>query len=173
MVEVATETIEIGGRQIETLHELLRPGLRLIVVGINPSPVSVAAGHYYQGKLGRRFWDRLQAAGIAIDLTVGREDEDAFSQGVGFADIIRYPTANARTISPRDLQAALPDFERRIAATDCRRLLFVFAAARQAASSLGMRGYELFDMPGPYEERTVVEERLAQLRRAIDPPPTS
>jgi TDG/mug DNA glycosylase family protein len=170
---MATEMIEVDGRTVETLRELLRPGLRVVVVGINPSPVSVAAGHYYQGKLGKRLWHRMQAAGLATDLAVGREDEDAFSQGVGFADIIRYPTANARTISSRDLQAALPDFERRIATTDCRRLLFVFAAARKAASDLGMRGYELFEMPGPYAERSVVEERLAQLRRALGPPPTS
>jgi hypothetical protein len=34
------------GEKAETLADLLRPGLRAVVVGINPSPVSVAAGHY-------------------------------------------------------------------------------------------------------------------------------
>ena len=34
------------GRETLTLADLLRPGLRAVVVGINPSPVSVAAGHY-------------------------------------------------------------------------------------------------------------------------------
>ena len=37
------------GNQVQTLADLFRHGLRAVVVGINPSPVSVAAGHYYQG----------------------------------------------------------------------------------------------------------------------------
>jgi hypothetical protein len=52
-------TMDWLGQQVETLADLLRPGLRAICVGINPSPVSVAAGHYYQGQIGRRFWQRL------------------------------------------------------------------------------------------------------------------
>ena len=37
-------TMDWLGEQVETLADLLRPGLRAISVGINPSPVSVAAG---------------------------------------------------------------------------------------------------------------------------------
>ena len=43
------------GEKVVTLADLLRPGLQAVVVGINPSPVSVAAGHYYQGRSGQRF----------------------------------------------------------------------------------------------------------------------
>ena len=52
---MGTESIEIDGRQTETLRELIAPGLRAVFVGLNPSPVSVAQGHYYQGRLGKRF----------------------------------------------------------------------------------------------------------------------
>jgi TDG/mug DNA glycosylase family protein len=38
-----------------TLPDLLRPGLRLVVVGINPSLYSVAVGHYY-ARPGNDFW---------------------------------------------------------------------------------------------------------------------
>ena len=41
----------MGGRVV-TLKDLLRPGLRGVCIGTNPAPTSVAAGHYYQGKLG-------------------------------------------------------------------------------------------------------------------------
>lgn len=34
-------------KRVETLEDLLRPGLRAVCVGINPAPVSVAAGHYF------------------------------------------------------------------------------------------------------------------------------
>ena len=46
---------EWRGVEVETLEDLLRPGLRAVCVGINPAPVSVAAGHYYQGRLGQAF----------------------------------------------------------------------------------------------------------------------
>jgi len=38
-----TEVIYIHGQKLETLRELLRPGLSAIFVGLNPSPVSAAA----------------------------------------------------------------------------------------------------------------------------------
>jgi hypothetical protein len=44
------------GEDTETLEDLLRPGLRAVAVGMNPSPKSVAAGHYYQGKYGQTFF---------------------------------------------------------------------------------------------------------------------
>jgi len=48
--------VEWMGETVESLEDLLRPGLRIVCVGINPAPVSVAAGHYYQGRLGQGFW---------------------------------------------------------------------------------------------------------------------
>jgi predicted transcriptional regulator len=47
-----------------TLADLLRAGLRGAVVGIDPSPVSVAAGHNYQGQLGERSFAALSTAGL-------------------------------------------------------------------------------------------------------------
>lgn len=151
-----------------TLVELLRPGLRAVCVGINPSPVSVAAGHYYQGKLGKRFWQRLKASGVVGPLRPGCEDSDAFEDGMGFADLLRYPSANARSIAMRELRAAVPDFERRIAATGCKRLIFVFGAAyRAAAPYLEACGYELLRMPSPFAARRDVEAQLAKLREIL------
>jgi len=43
------------GQKVETLADLLQPGLRAVVVGINPAPTSVAAGHYYHGASGQTF----------------------------------------------------------------------------------------------------------------------
>jgi hypothetical protein len=57
------ETITIDGKQIETLKELLRPGLRFVVVGLNPACRSVAAGHYYQGRLGQLFSNACSGTG--------------------------------------------------------------------------------------------------------------
>jgi len=159
--------VEVGGQAVETLQELLRPGLRIVVIGINPSPPSVRAGHFYQGRLGKLFWKRIQSAGIATGLTAGREDLDALAQGVGFADILRYPTANAKSISLRDLKKAVPNLEARLEPTGCRRLLFVFSQAYDAARELQTRRYELFRMPAPFAKRAEAEAELIELGRVL------
>ena len=41
-------TVAWMGETVTTLVDLLRPELNMVIVGINPSPVSVAAGHSYQ-----------------------------------------------------------------------------------------------------------------------------
>ncbi len=161
------ELIVHHGKRVPTLSERLRRGLRVVVVGINPSPVSVAAGHYYQGRLGRRFWERLPRTGLVATLTPGNEDDDAFAAGVGFADLLRYPTANAKEITTAELRGALPDLELRLAPTGCRDLLFVFAGAWTAGQPLAARGYQLHRMPGPFAAREQVDRDLAGLRRRL------
>lgn len=42
------------GAEYLTLRDVLPESPRAVVVGLNPSPVSVAAGHYYQGQVGQR-----------------------------------------------------------------------------------------------------------------------
>lgn len=89
---------------METLADLLRPDLRAVCIGINPSPVSVTAGHYYQGQIGRRFWQRLQRAGVIEETDTGREDDAAFLAGIGFTDIVKRPTARADAISAAEFE---------------------------------------------------------------------
>jgi hypothetical protein len=60
------------GKSVETLEDLLRPGLRAICIGINPAPTSVTRGHYYQGRLGQLFYQRLRRAGFFPTLTAGK-----------------------------------------------------------------------------------------------------
>ncbi len=87
------------GEQVETLEDLLQQGLRAVVIGINPSTVSVAAGHYYQGTLGKKLWQRLQQAGLLDEAPSGSEDDAAFAAGIGFTDIVKRASARADSIS--------------------------------------------------------------------------
>src|SRR5579871_6793477 len=86
------------GQEVETLEDLLRPGLRAVCVGINPSPVSVAAGHYYQGLAGQRCFARLHEAEVIPATARGEEDNSAFAAGIGSTDIIKRPSANAKSL---------------------------------------------------------------------------
>ena len=98
------ESILINGKRYATLQELLQPGLRAVFVGINPTPTSVESGHYYQGRHGQMLWKRLRDSGIVPSVEKGREDESAFQQGFGFADMVRRPSASQEELSKkRDL----------------------------------------------------------------------
>jgi len=83
------------GEEVETLEHVLCPQLRAVCVTINPSPVSVAAGHCYQGRAGQRFLERLRSVGLLHERPDNCEDDQAFAHGIGFTDIIKRPSANA------------------------------------------------------------------------------
>jgi G:T/U-mismatch repair DNA glycosylase len=53
---MACEQITIDGQRITTLKELVRPGLRAVIVGLNPALKSVALGHYWQALRGKLMW---------------------------------------------------------------------------------------------------------------------
>lgn len=161
------------GEHVLTLADLLRPGLKAVTVGINPSPVSVAAGHYYQGVVGKRFLARLGQAGV-VDLAGGGfEDDQAFAQGIGFTDAVKRPTARANGLRPGELQHGRERLEARLAATRAPRVIFTFKMA--AVALLGafdghgliagkqLGGAEVFVMPGPMERA----DRADRVERAL------
>jgi len=164
-------TIQADGRRVETLAELLRPGLRAVFVGLNPSPVSVAAGHYFQGPLGRRLWQRLEQSAIVRDLPAGSEDDEAFRQGIGFADVVRVPSSNAQKLTPAILRGAAPDLRQRLLVGGVRpptQIVFVFSKAFDAAAPLLEEiGFEVLKMPGPYAPLDRVADQLSVLVGAL------
>jgi hypothetical protein len=50
----------------------------MLCVGINPAPISVAAGQCHQGQLGQRFFARLRKAGILPGDVPGYGDDIAY-----------------------------------------------------------------------------------------------
>ena len=87
-------TIDVDGRAVETLADLPPLRDRLLFVGLNPSPVSVEAGHYHQGRLGRAFWGRLmQATILPGDTAIDAADDALVAAGHGITDIHKVPSA--------------------------------------------------------------------------------
>jgi double-stranded uracil-DNA glycosylase len=164
------ERIFVGDKEIDALAERLRPGLRAIIVGINPSPVSVLAGHYYQGRLGKLLWRRLVTHGILQPLPLGKEDDAAFAQGFGFADLIRRPTATSAELKQAEIAAAVPDLRERLRPyrQDDPLILYVFKAAEQAtASFLQVDGFRTRRLPGPYFAQSEVDDAMARIARDL------
>jgi len=122
----------------------------------------VAAGHYFQGRLGRRLWNRLQTYGTTGVLPKGAEDEAAFAEGIGFADIVRRPTPTAGLLSVGEKREGAKELLQRLHSRAPGRPLiaFVYAdAVRAAGALLEEAGYRSFLLRGPYV-RKAVERRI-------------
>jgi TDG/mug DNA glycosylase family protein len=169
-------TVDVDGASIQTLADLPPLRDRLLFVGLNPSPVSVAAGHYHQGRLGRAFWRRLQSVGVIPPTSEGEWADDALmSVGHGITDLLKVPT-------PRDeatdaaLTAGVGPLWQKIAIWRPAAVVFIYkraatiSAGRQLTESWGqlagvaLAGRPCFLMPGPYAPTETVEEGLNFLR---------
>lgn len=166
-------TEEWMGETVETLADLLNPGLRAVCVGINPAPVSVRAGHYYQGRLGQTFLARLRRARLVRIDTHGWEDDVAFANGISFTDIVKRPTPREADVRADEYDYGRPLLARKL--EDVRPGLVIFSFKKTAERFFGPfsgNGFvpglrigraDVFVMPGPYERRENVEARLAEL----------
>lgn len=169
-------TIEIDGRSVETLADLPPLRDRLLFVGLNPSPVSVEAGHYHQGKLGQTFWRRLIKATILPEDTIVAEADDALvSAGHGITDLLKSPTARDDA-SDATLTAGVGPLWQKIAIWRPAAIVFVYKRAAEIAAGrrleetwgqlhgVALAGRPCFLMPGPYAPRAEVDEALNYLR---------
>ena len=169
-------TIQINGRDVETLADLPPLRDRLLFVGLNPSPVSVTAGHYHQGRLGRSFWGRLMTAGIIPRASAVEAADDALvAAGHGITDLLREPTARDEA-SDAALTAGVGPLWQKIAIWRPAAVVFIYkrAAAISAGRALteswghlpgvALAGRPCFLMPGPYAPVEQVDEGLNFVR---------
>lgn len=84
--------------------DLLRPGLRLVFCGYNPSLRSGASGRHYAHP-GNRFWRVLFAAGLTDRLYAPEEDEALLERGIGFTNLCPRPTRRADELSREEIRA--------------------------------------------------------------------
>lgn len=165
------------GEEIETLEDLLRPGLLAVCVGINPAPRSVAAGHYYQGAYGQRFFARLRVAGVIPEAADGYEDDAAFAVGVGFTDLVKRPTPSDKDVTDEEREQGRPLLERKLRDADPELVIFAFkSAARTLFGGFEGNGFvpglelaerDVFVMPGPTESTHTSEPTLRALASRV------
>jgi double-stranded uracil-DNA glycosylase len=95
-----------------TLQDLLRAGLSVVFVGINPSLYSVQRGHYF-ARPGNRFWPCLSQsvlsaparAALGVERLEPAHDRVLLGFGIGFTDVVKRPTAKAAELSSQELKA--------------------------------------------------------------------
>jgi len=114
-----------------TLPDLLRGGLDVVFVGINPGLYSARQGHYFARRT-NRFWPAfsrsiLSAAArrsLGVSAFVPEHDADLLDRGFGFTDVVKRPTGNAAQLEPGELAAAAPLLLEKLAAHQPRVACF-------------------------------------------------
>ncbi len=87
-------------RRLESLPDYVGPNMRLLVIGLNPSPSSAASGVGF-ARPGNRFWPAAIAAGLVEE---DRNPLDALEHhGVGFTDLAKRTTKRAAELEPHEL----------------------------------------------------------------------
>jgi TDG/mug DNA glycosylase family protein len=156
-----------------------RPG-GILLVGINPSPVSVAAGHYYQGRLGQRLWARLRRVRL-LDDAAGGWDDAFVAAGNGLTDLVKRPTARADALTPFELSAGRSALAAKVREWRPGMILFAFRPPAEALIGPGVapgpcgafEGIRGFLLSPPYASRDDTAANDALLLELLGGAPTS
>ncbi len=90
-----------------SLPDYLRPGLRIVFVGINPGRRSGAIGHHYAG-VTNQFWRLLREAGLTPTLLGPEEDARVLEFGLGLTNIVSRMTPSSSDLSAADFAVGAP-----------------------------------------------------------------
>ncbi len=95
-------------------QDLLKPGLRLVFCGYNPSLTSGRSGHHYAHP-GNRFWRVLQASGITDRLYRPEEDEALpDTLRIGFTNLCPRPTRRADELSREEIRVGAQELREKL-----------------------------------------------------------
>lgn len=120
------ELAAAAGREIP---DLVRPGLRLLICGINPGLWSGHTGHHFAGPA-NRLWPALERAGITPRRLRAHEREELLERGVGITNLVARTSALASDLTTAELRDGAERLERLVA-----------EIAPRAVAVLGMGAY--------------------------------
>ena len=158
--------------QSDTLPDLLRPGLDLVFIGINPSVYSATLGHYFARKT-NRFWPALSRSILSVPArrALGVERLEPFhdtmllDHGIGFTDVVKRPTPRADQIDPKEFTAGAHELAAKLETFQPRIACFQ-----------GMMGYRPFaravDPTGPKPVLGEQPLRIGRTRLFVVPSPS-
>ena len=172
----------------QRLTDHIRPGVRILFVGINPGLRSAVTGHHFAGH-SNRFWKLLFESKLVSEPLTHQDDWRLPDWGLGLTNIIQRPSAGVNTLKPPEYTAG----EKRLVATVKRyrphavALLGItiyrtlFPEYRFGRISLGLQaktlaGRPVFALPNPsgrnahYSYRTMLGA-FCTLRMVTDTPP--
>jgi TDG/mug DNA glycosylase family protein len=96
-----------------TLPDYLRPGLKLVFIGLNPGIYSARAGKYFARKT-NRFWPALSASHFFGREVEAGDEKILFEQGIGFTDVVERATTQIDELAEDEIKAGAQKLRRKI-----------------------------------------------------------
>ena len=93
-----------------TVPDLVRPGLAVLLCGINPSLCSGAVGLHFASP-SNRLWPTLHAAGWTSRRLLPHETDDILAAGLGITNLVARATARADEVTDDELRAGLAQLQ--------------------------------------------------------------
>jgi TDG/mug DNA glycosylase family protein len=178
-IAVTSNTIKVTATRARSLPDVVGPGMRLLVSGLNPSLYAADVGVAY-GRPGNRFWPAALAAEL---VTADRRPWDALEDhGVGFTDLVKRATVGAAELTPDELRHGLRRLEHLCELLEPRAIAFCGitgwrTACGDRAATLGWQeravgGVPAYVLPNPsgLNAHTSVADVAAHLRAAAAGP---
>jgi TDG/mug DNA glycosylase family protein len=173
-IDVAERTW-VRATRARALPDSIRPGLRLLVVGLNPSPIAAATGVAFAGA-NNRFWPAATRAGW---VTRERDRDAALRRGIGFTDLAKRVTAGAAELRPREYRSGSERVARLVQTFRPRAVVFVGldgfrravdARARPGVVRGGFAGRPAYLVPSTSGRNAAVSlgALVRHLRRALE-----
>jgi len=121
----------MDGQAVTTLADIVpaRGPLRVLFIGKTPSPASVAAGHYFEGRMGKGLWKRLDEVGLLHAAQGEFPDDLLLENGFGMTDVCKVPRPFGEEPSQAEYTQGWERVNRIIIRTRPRILTFVYKGA--------------------------------------------
>lgn len=142
------------------LRDRIKPGVRVLFVGINPGVRSAETGHHFAG-YSNRFWRLLSDAGL-VPTPITYEDDDRLPEfGFGITNICPRATPGIDTLLPAEyvvgrlkLRRKILRYQPQVAAMVGVTVFRAMCPERQGAVTLGLQperigGTAVFVLPNP------------------------
>jgi double-stranded uracil-DNA glycosylase len=121
---------------MKTLPDHLRKGMKLVIIGCNPTESAVRVGHYYSGRE-NEFWPMLYKGGVIPEPFDYHDDKRVIEFAIGLTDLVKRPTKTQDDLTREDfsegrivLSQKLEEFAPRVIAFNGRHVYEQFSQRR-------------------------------------------
>jgi double-stranded uracil-DNA glycosylase len=173
---------ELAAAYGRTLPDLVAPGLRVLLVGINPSLWSGWSGRHF-GRPSNRLWRTLHEAGLTPRRLAPEDTADLLAAGIGITNLVARATARADELTDDEIHAGVPQLRALVArwrppvvavlGVTAYRVAFSRPKAVVGRQPDRLEGAVLWVLPNPsglnahYQQAELTAE-YAALREALD-----
>jgi TDG/mug DNA glycosylase family protein len=182
MARSKPSTQELQEAEGKIVPDLIAPGLKVLLVGINPGLYSGATGYHF-ARPGNRFWPALHLAGITPRQLHPSEEAALLALGYGITALVRRATATAQELRAEEYRAGARQLEEKVRTYRPRLICFLGIGAYRTGfdrpkAQLGrqeetIEGTPVWVLPNPSglnAHFTVADfgRMLAEVRQAVD-----